>query len=644
MTIEQLLTDIGLTDKEAQMYITLLRHGSQSTSLLAKKSGFNRGTAYVILHQLLEKGLAAKSMKRKVQCFAPLDPNSLIDYLDRQKKHAEAGKEKVATMMGQLTAITNPMTSKPKIEFFDGPEGARAVLERTLQAECKTIKAFQSISDILQFVGAEYFDDYTMKSTKLGYALHAIRTKEQDKKAFSIDERMEHITTSVKEKREIRFAPEDLAFPMTMFLFDDKLALISSKEESFAAIIQSSELISMQSKLFDLLWRSLDQGKIKVGILHSLTGTMAISERSLVDAELLAIEEINKAGGVLGKQLEPIVKDSESDPEIFARKAEQLVVEDGVVSVFGGWTSAGRKMMRPVFEEHKNLLWYPVEYEGLEQSPNIIYTGAAPNLHIVPAVDWAMKHIGKRVFLVGSDYVYPRTANAIMKERVAEREGTVVGEEYIALGGDDFAKAVRAIVKEKPDVIFNTINGDSNIAFFTQLRKAGVVSSKIPTISFSIGEGEINRIAPELVTGDYTSCNYFQSLDTPENKSFVERFQKRYGKHSVTSDPVEAAYNSVHLFAKAVEKAGVEDSEAIAKAAGGIVFDAPEGPVKIDPDNHHVHRTHRIGQINADGQFKIVWNSDTPIQPDPYPKYKSREEWHAFLDALQKKWGGKWER
>ena len=185
MTIEELLTEIGLTDKEAHMYITLLRHGNQPTSYLAKKSGFNRGTAYVILHQLLEKGLAAKSMKKKVQCFTPLDPSSLIDYLDRKSKLAESGKQKVATMMGQLTAITNPHTAKPKIEFFDGSEGARTVLERTLQAKERTITAFQSISDILEFVGADYFSDYAKKRKKAGFTLHAIRTKEQDKQALN---------------------------------------------------------------------------------------------------------------------------------------------------------------------------------------------------------------------------------------------------------------------------------------------------------------------------------------------------------------------------------------------------------------------------------------------------------------------------
>jgi urea transport system substrate-binding protein len=644
MTINELLRDIGLSDKEAQMYLTLLRHGTQSTSILARKAGFNRGTGYVILHHLLEKGLAKKSTKGKIQYFSPLDPKNLVSYLEGKKKKLESNKDKVEAMMGQLLAITNPHSAQPKIEFFDGEEGARKVLESTFKAKEKTLFSFVSLVDLIDFVGVDFFEEYSRKRSASGYSMRSIRTHESDKHAIKLDPRAKHHTTNKKEKREVRYAPSDLAFPMTMFMFDSKLAIISSKEENFSVLIESKEFAHMQKKLFELLWASLDTSKIKVGVLHSLTGTMAISEPSLVDAVLMAIDEINEAGGVLGKQIEPIVVDSTSDPKVFAQEAERLITKEGVCSVFGGWTSASRKTMKPVFEKHDHLLWYPVEYEGLEQSPNIIYTGAAPNQHILPAADYAAKNIGKKFYLVGSDYVYPRSANAILKERVAELKGEILGEKYEKLGGTHFKKIVEDIVQKKPSVIINTINGDSNVAFYRELRKAGVRPRDIPVISFSIGEGEIHRMGVDTMVGDYTSCNYFQSISTKENKAFVKKFQDRYGKHRVTSDPVEAAYNGVYLFAKAVEKAKSENASAIRDAAKGLSLKAPEGEIRIDPDSQHLQRTARIGQICDDGQFKIVWSSDTPIKPDPYPHYKSQKEWKKFLQDLSKKWGGKWER
>lgn len=266
---------------------------------------------------------------------------------------------------------------------------------------------------------------------------------------------------------------------------------------------------------------------IKVGVLHSLTGTMAISATSVCDATLLAIEELNAAGGVLGRRIEPVVADGKSDWPTFASEAERLITREHVAVVFGCWTSAGRKTVKPIFEKHDHLLFYPVQYEGLEQSPNIIYTGAAPNQQILPAVKWSFDHLGRRFFLVGSDYVFPRTANAIIKAQVTALGGEIVGEEYLRLGSSEAAAVVQKIVQARPTVILNTINGDSNVAFFAALRGAGITPARIPTVSFSLAEGELRHMDARTMAGDYAAWNYFQSVDSPENRRFVEAFRAR---------------------------------------------------------------------------------------------------------------------
>ena len=357
---------------------------------------------------------------------------------------------------------------------------------------------------------------------------------------------------------------------------------------------------------------------IRIGILHSLSGTMAISEQSLVDAARMAIDEINQRGGVLGRQLEPIIEDGESDWPTFARKAEKLIVEDKVASVFGCWTSASRKSVLPVFTKHNHLLWYPVQYEGQESSPNIIYTGAAPNQQITPAVAWCRRVFGTRMFLVGSDYIFPRTANEIIKLRLAGFGATPLGEEYRRLGSQDFDEIVAKIKESKPDVVLNTINGDSNRAFFQALRAADTGHPPIPVMSFSFAEDELRHIGVELTAGHYCSWNYFQSIDTPANRRFVREFRNRYGADRVTDDPIEAAYFQVHLFAKAVEKAGNTDVNAIRRAARGLIFAAPGGLVRIDPRNQHTWKVSRIGRIQRNGQFKIVWSSEDPLPPRPF--------------------------
>lgn len=357
---------------------------------------------------------------------------------------------------------------------------------------------------------------------------------------------------------------------------------------------------------------------IKVGVLHSLSGTMAISEVSVRDAELLAIEEINAAGGVLGRQLDPVVEDGASDWPTFAEKAQKLLSADGVATVFGGWTSASRKAMLPVFEGSGGLLWYPVQYEGLEASPNIFYTGATTNQQIVPALDYLVEQGHTRLFLVGSDYVFPRTANLIIRAYTDAHDVEVVGEEYTPLGHTEYATVLNKIEAADPDAVFNTLNGDSNVAFFKQFRDAGLTAEDLPVMSVSVAEEEIRGIGADNIAGHLVAWNYFMTTDTPQNAAFVTAYKDAYGPERVTADPIEAGYAGVYLWAAAVEQAGTTEVEAVREAAAGVSIDAPGGTYTINGDNQHITKTARIGVIGDDGTIAEVWSSEGPIDPDPY--------------------------
>ncbi len=359
---------------------------------------------------------------------------------------------------------------------------------------------------------------------------------------------------------------------------------------------------------------------IKVGILHSLSGTMAISEVSVRDAELLAIEEINAKGGVLGKKLEAKVEDGASDWPTFAEKAQKLISVDKVATVFGGWTSASRKAMLPVFEKNKALLWYPVQYEGLETSPYIFYSGATTNQQIIPGLEYLKAQGKKNIFLVGSDYVFPRTANKEIKAYAAANGLNIVGEEYTPLGHTEYSTVVNKLKDAKPDAVFNTLNGDSNVAFFKQFKAANLTAATMPVMSVSVAEEEVRGIGAENIAGHLVAWNYYQTTDLPANKTFVAAYKAKYGANRVTDDPIEAGYTQVYLWAAAVTKAGTTEVEAVKKAADGITFDAPEGKVTIDGATQHLYKTARIGQITPDGQIKEISNSGSPIKPDPYLK------------------------
>jgi urea transport system substrate-binding protein len=378
-------------------------------------------------------------------------------------------------------------------------------------------------------------------------------------------------------------------------------------------------------------------GTVKVGVLQSLSGTMSISEVAVKNSELLAIKEINAAGGVLGKQIQPIVEDGESKPEVFAQKIEKLINSDKVSVVFGGWTSASRKAMKPVVEGAHGLLFYPVQYEGLEVSPNIFYTGATTNQQIIPALDYLKEKGLTKVYLVGSDYVFPRTANKEIKAYAAANGITIRGEEYLQLGDTNVQGVVQKVIDASPQVVFNTLNGDTNVAFFKELKAKGNTPDKIQTVSVSIAEEEVSGVGVDNLVGHLVAWNYYQTTNLPKNAAFVAAFQKEYGSDKHTDDPIEAGYNSVYIWKAAVEKAGSFDVDKVTAAAAGLKLDTPEGPLTVHPKNHHVFKTARIGMVNKSGLIDEVWNSGTPIAPDPcldtYPWAKGLADGQARAEC-----------
>jgi urea transport system substrate-binding protein len=350
---------------------------------------------------------------------------------------------------------------------------------------------------------------------------------------------------------------------------------------------------------------------VKVGILHSLSGTMAISEVSIKDVCTMAVEEINAAGGVLGKKIEYVVEDGASDWPTFAEKAQKLIEVDKVASIFGCWTSASRKAVLPVFERLDHMLWYPVQYEGNECSKNILYTPAVPNQQTKPALDYMVKKLGvTKIYLEASDYVYPRTANQIAKAQIEQlkKEGVkveLVGENYQPLGAQDYATAVAKIVASGADGVLNTINGDSNVGFFKQYKAQGLTPDICPVMSSSLSEDDVRGIGAENVVGHYAVWNYFQSQDRPQNKKFVEAFKKKFGQDRVTGDPIEKGYVGVYMWKLACEKVGTFDIPKVREAVVGIEFDAPGGKHTMR-GNHHTIKPVLVGKHLENGQFEII--------------------------------------
>jgi urea ABC transporter urea binding protein len=355
---------------------------------------------------------------------------------------------------------------------------------------------------------------------------------------------------------------------------------------------------------------------ISVGILHSLSGTMSFSEAPLVDAALMAFDEINQGGGVLGSKIVPLVEDCGSDAGTYALKTRRLNQKQGVTHFFGCWTSASRKAVKPVVETVDALLWYPVQYEGLEESTNIVYTGNCLNQQIEPAFHWAAEHLGKSCYLVGSDYIFPKTANRFIRT-LCDRHGVkVLGECYLPLGAENFERIVGAIKKLKPAVVFNTINGDSNLAFYYYLNRTGIRPELIPVMAFSIGEVELRDIGPSAI-GHYTCSGYFQCLDTPDNIEFIGRYRKRYGNAKVVSDAVVSAYIQPYLWQNLVERSRSFDVAVLKKHMAGTTHTGPGGNITIH-ENHHAFKPALIGRVNGDLQFDLIWQSPEWIPPLPW--------------------------
>lgn len=379
------------------------------------------------------------------------------------------------------------------------------------------------------------------------------------------------------------------------------------------------------------------QDTIKVGILHSLSGTMAISETSLKDVALMTIDEINAKGGVLGKKLEPVVVDPASNWPLFAEKARELLTKDKVAVVFGCWTSVSRKSVLPVFEELNGLLFYPVQYEGEELEMNVFYTGAAPNQQAIPAVEYLLSEEGggaKRFVLLGTDYVYPRTTNKILRAFLNTKGITNdnIEEIYTPFGHSDYQTIVaniKAFSQGGKTAVVSTINGDSNVPFYKELGNAGLKATDVPVVAFSVGEEELRGVDTKPLVGHLAAWNYFESLDNPANKAFVKKW-KDYAKAknlpnyqtAVTNDPMEATYVGINMWKQAVEKAGTTNVDKVIEAMGGQTFAAPDGfTIKMDETNHHLHKPVYIGEIQPNGQFEVVWQTEGPIRAQPWSPF-----------------------
>lgn len=367
-------------------------------------------------------------------------------------------------------------------------------------------------------------------------------------------------------------------------------------------------------------------GEIKVGVLFSLTGTTGIIEESLNKATLMAIEEINAAGGVNGMKIVPVVEDPASDPATFAEKARKLVLSDKCVSVFGSYTSASRKAVLPVFEKRNNLYWYPTLYEGRECSKNVIYTGAVPNQQQDEFIPWLVEKFGKRWSLIGSNYIYPKEENNYCKKLLAGLGAEVIREEYVPLGHSEFSSVVNKFRSEKPDVIFSTVVGDSVVALHRQYRAAGLDPDSMPMASLTTSENEVAAMGGDAAAGHFTSAPYFMVWDSPENQKFVEAYRSRWGGDKVTHFVSEPSYFQVKMFAEACAKLapGDIDPNNIREAVKGIEMTAPQGKVRLDGETLHTYLWPKIGQCKADGQFEIIKQSPSWLAPVPYKAYENQ--------------------
>lgn len=382
---------------------------------------------------------------------------------------------------------------------------------------------------------------------------------------------------------------------------------------------------------------------IKLGLIHSQSGELAISEASMIDAEVLAMEEINARGGVAGRLLKWEVADGRSDPATFASQAARLIDGEKVDVLVGGWTAECRKAMLAVVEQREGLLIFPANYEGIERSPNAIYSGGAANQVVLPAVRWCFDDLkARRFFVVGSEEIWSRVVCELAKDGVKAAGGTLAGEAYQPLVGGDAATLVESIRVAKSDVVLNLMVGDGNIAFFGALRKAGLTPETLPVVAFNVAEDELKRFQNGDFTGHYAAWSYFQSIARPENVAFVRRFKARYGEARVVSDSMVAAYDGVMIWSHAADEAGTGDPKAVIMRFDRQSFDAPEGIVTIDPDSRTAWRPFYLGRGRPDGQFEVVWSLTKPILPVTFVGTRSPDRWRALVADFKAQWGGRW--
>ena len=383
---------------------------------------------------------------------------------------------------------------------------------------------------------------------------------------------------------------------------------------------------------------------ILVGLIHSQTGPLAISEKSLIDAEVMALEEINARGGIGGRLVKWEIADGRSDPGTFADQARRLIEREGAVLLVGSYTAECRKAMLAVVEEKKNLLIFPATFEGIERSSHVIYSGGSANQVVMPAVRWCVDGPkARKFFVIGTEEVSSRCSAELAKDAVKASMGETSGEIYLPMAVSDVSAAIEAIRAAKPDVVLNFLVGDSNLAFYAMLRRAGFTAEKLPVVAFNIAEDELKRFPPGDVTGHYSAWNYFQSVDRPESLEFVRKFKARYpDRDRVIGDPMVAAHNGLMLWAQAAGEAESGDPQLVLGLLNRQSLDAPEGIITIDSDSRIAWRPFYLGKARADGQFDVVYSIPKPTHPVTYVGTRSRAQWHALLDELKSRWGGRW--
>lgn len=382
---------------------------------------------------------------------------------------------------------------------------------------------------------------------------------------------------------------------------------------------------------------------LKVGILFSMTGAMAKSEKPVINAILLAIEEINAQGGINNKIIVPVIYDGQSNWKKYAQLGKKLILQDKVNVIFGCWTSAARKEIKPIVEKYDNLLVYPTRYEGVESSKNIIYLGATPNQQMLPAISWTFDHIGKRVFLVGTDSIFAHVANEIIKHEVESRGGEVLGEQYIPLGSKDVDSIIQDILIKKPSVIFNNIIDDTNLVFFERLHELTKGGSRPPAISFGLPVAALEKIGTKKIVGDYNVLAYIETQESSENKKFLDNYQKKYGSTGDINSPAVTAYAGIYLWKQAVEKASLTAPPFVREHMLRQSTASPAGVIYIDSKNANAWRTINICQFNKEGHMDVIWTSVNPIEPIVYPDFKKKAEWDFFEYQLYLKWKNSWE-